>query len=330
MRILFTGASSFTGFWFVKSLAERGHQLSATFRHASAGAYRETRGARVSRIIDLCEPLFACAFGDDQFIEHIRSGSYDLVCHHAADVTDYKSLDFKIEAAVAKNTFRSMEVIEAISESGCGKLLITGSVFERDEGDGDRPLISISPYGESKAQTADIFKRQAEAAGITLGKFVIPNPYGPYEEARFTSFLVGQWMAGKTAQITMPDYVRDNIAVSLLAKAYAEFAVRVAGTITNADAAGVAGEAPESGSFIKQNPSGYVADQGKFSAEFARQLEPRLGIPCRFELLEQKDFSQPLRRFNTDNPDHEALGFSPERAWDELAAYYLEVFAGPH
>ena len=65
MRILFTGASSFTGFWFVKSLAEAGHQVSATFRGATADAYEQTRGLRVGKIVNLCEPLYSCAFGGD-------------------------------------------------------------------------------------------------------------------------------------------------------------------------------------------------------------------------------------------------------------------------
>jgi UDP-glucose 4-epimerase len=323
MRILFTGASSFTGYWFAKSLAEAGHQVNATFRKASAGGYTETRGVRVSKILDLCEPLFSCSFGDDQFIERIQHHKYDLVCHHAADVTNYKSPEFDIDAAVANNTFRAIEVTEAIRASGCGNIIITGSVFERDEGQGldDEPLISFSPYGESKAQTADVFQKLAAAAGITLGKFVVPNPYGPYEEIRFTSWVVSQWMAGKTAQVSMPDYERDNIPVSLLAKAYAEFAGRVTATTAESDKDGAI--------FIKHNPNGDAGKQGAFTQEFAKQLEPRLGIPCRVELLEQQDFSQPMRRYNTDELDHAALGFSPERAWDELAAYYLETFGVP-
>jgi nucleoside-diphosphate-sugar epimerase len=32
MKILFTGASSFTGFWFVRELARAGHEVVATFR----------------------------------------------------------------------------------------------------------------------------------------------------------------------------------------------------------------------------------------------------------------------------------------------------------
>ena len=32
MKILFTGASSFTGMWFARALASAGHDVVATFR----------------------------------------------------------------------------------------------------------------------------------------------------------------------------------------------------------------------------------------------------------------------------------------------------------
>ena len=33
MRIVFTGGSSFTGYWFIKELAAAGHEVIATFQH---------------------------------------------------------------------------------------------------------------------------------------------------------------------------------------------------------------------------------------------------------------------------------------------------------
>jgi UDP-glucose 4-epimerase len=59
--------------------------------------------------------------------------------------------------------------------------------------------------------------------GFTFEKFVIPNPFGPFEEPRFTAHLIRSWMKGETAKVQTPRYVRENIPVTLLAKAYAAF-----------------------------------------------------------------------------------------------------------
>ena len=61
---------------------------------------------------------------------------------------------------------------------------------------------------------------------MPLGKFVIPNPLGPFEEPRFCAYLIRQWQAGEAAEVRTPAYVRDNIHVDLLAAAYAAFAKR--------------------------------------------------------------------------------------------------------
>ena len=39
MKLLLTGCSSFTGYWFAKCLAEAGHEVVATLTRDSAEAY---------------------------------------------------------------------------------------------------------------------------------------------------------------------------------------------------------------------------------------------------------------------------------------------------
>ena len=46
MKILFTGASSFTGFWFARALAAAGHEVVATFRETDPPTGILERGDR--------------------------------------------------------------------------------------------------------------------------------------------------------------------------------------------------------------------------------------------------------------------------------------------
>ena len=223
MRILFTGASSFTGYWFVKTLAAAGHEIVATFRASSAYAYDPVRARRVKELAPLCRQV-PCSFGDQAFLDLIGDGGWDLLCHHAADVTNYKSPDFNVTAAVENNTRHIAAVLTGLRAGGCTRILLTGSVFESDEGAGESPLRAFSPYGLSKALTAQVFRYYTQVHGLPLGKFVIPNPFGPLEEPRFTAYLVKSWYEGKTPSVETPAYVRDNIHVSLLAAVYAQFA----------------------------------------------------------------------------------------------------------
>ena len=308
MRILFTGGSSFTGYWFVNELARAGHEIVAIFRGSEAG-YQGIRRERVERLEPRCRRVFGCSFGDSRFLDLIgREGGWDVLCHHAAHVADYKSPDFDVLGAVASNTRGLPSVLEALRGQGCGSVVLTGSVFENDEGAGSEDLPAFSPYGLSKGLTAQLFRYRAAASGMRLGKFVIPNPFGPFEEPRFTCYLLRSWLRGETARVDTPAYVRDNIHVSLLARAYVDYLERlVAGTATG-----------------KINPSGYVESQGAFAKRLSGEMRTRLGLPCELELREQSDFPEPRTRFNTDIPDARALDWDESRAWDEFAGYYRD------
>ena len=90
MRILFTGASSFTGYWFVRELVEAGHQVIAACR--GAGSYEGARAVRMGMVRGLCDTHFDCAFGSDAFLALVESaGHLDVLCHHGAEVGDYRS-----------------------------------------------------------------------------------------------------------------------------------------------------------------------------------------------------------------------------------------------
>ncbi len=312
MKILFTGASSFTGYWFVRALAGAGHEVVATYR-GQADRYDGVRAERVQRSAEFCNRAWGCVFGDDQFFKLISEGGpWDVLCHHAADVTDYKSPDFDVMGAVANNCRNLRGVLDALRSKGCGKVVLTGSVFENGEGAGSEGLAAFSPYGLSKAVTAQVFRYYAEVGGFRLGKFVIPNPFGPYEEPRFTTYLIRSWYQGKKPAVSTPDYIRDNIHVSLLAKAYVRF-VEQLGT---------------GGGFERLNPSGYVASQGAFARAFADQMQQRLDRSCPIEFKNQTQFTEPRVRINIDVPDRDQLDWDEGRAWDELADYYRQTYGG--
>jgi UDP-glucose 4-epimerase len=259
-----------------------------------------------------CRPIFSCRFGDERFLEILKNEKFEALCHHAADVTNYKSPDFDMARAVANNTFRANNVLQTLGASG-GSLLLTGTFFEPGEGAGSEGLPAFSPYGVSKRQTADSFRHVCQETGVRMGKFVIPNPFGPWEDPRFISYLARTWSAGQAAAVRTPDYIRDNIHVSLLSAAYAEFAEHL----------------PQASLFTKLNPAGYVESQGAFAERVAREMRSRTSWECALECAVQTVFDEPMERMNTDPLDGRKLGWSESAAWDELAGYYERTLAIP-
>ena len=263
MKILFTGGSSFTGLWFIQELTAAGHDVTTVFRKRAEAYSDEVRRQRVVLASEVSHPIESCSVGDVKFLALIEEGGWDLLCHHGADVNNYKSPDFDAVAALANNTYNLPAVLRSLRAVGCRRLLLTGSVFEGGEGAGSQGLPDFSPYGLSKALTAQMFRYYCDRAGIGLGKFVIPNPFGPYEEPRFTAYLMKNWLTGATPSCSSPAYVRDNIHVSLLAKVYARFAAEFADV-----------------GFTQINPSGYAESQGAFTLRVAQEMRRAWDCPA--------------------------------------------------
>jgi UDP-glucose 4-epimerase len=303
VKVLFTGASSFTGFWFVRALAAAGAEVTAALR----GGPALYEGVRAERVRALGVEIVAdCAFGAPRFLELAGARPFDVVCHHGAEVRDYHSPDFDALAAAAANTRNIRATLARLAERGLRAVVATGSVFEPDEGAGPEPRRAFSPYGLSKGLTWSVVRFESERAGLAAHKFVVPNPFGPYEEPRFVAHAVDRWRRGEPLEVRTPRYLRDNIHVDLLARAYARFVA----------------EAAAGAPARKFGPCGYRETQGAFAERFARELGPRLGVEARVTLSEQADFAEPLVRVNRDAIDPAAYGFDERAAWDQLAAYY--------
>jgi nucleoside-diphosphate-sugar epimerase len=258
------------------------------------------------------EPVWCCEFGSDRFLDLVRDSAWDLLCHHASEMTEYRSWDFDLLAASQANTKRSREILTTLRERWGTKLVYTGTVFEPYEGLGEAERRAFSPYGLAKHVSFEILRLEAERVGVAIGKFVIPNPFGPYEEFKFTGYLAREWAANRTPTVMTPAYIRDNIHVDLLARCYRRFCDQMA------EACGV----------VRCSPSGYIEAQGTFAQRFAREFGSRLGRHLEVNLEKQTEFAEPVIRVNSFPAAIADQSWSEAGAWDELIRYYQSLYSG--
>ena len=125
MRILLTGGSSFTGLWFARSLVAAGHTVVAPLKGAF-GSYSGLRGERVTELKRIVEVVEDCPFGSASFLDLAGTGSWDLLCQHAARTGDYRNPEFDVLGAIAENTHNLVAVIKSMATRGlsaraCGR-----------------------------------------------------------------------------------------------------------------------------------------------------------------------------------------------------------------
>jgi nucleoside-diphosphate-sugar epimerase len=306
MRVLLTGASSFTGAWFALALVRAGAEVIAACRGPLADGDAE-RCRHLATLAGRCGLVGSCPFGSAPFLALIRSiGPIDILCHHGTKAGDHRSHDLDPLAATAAQGANVEAVLEALDQAGCRTLLLTGTVFEADEGRGEAPLRAFSAYGLAKSLTWQLFRYHAERAGLTLGKLVVASPFGPREKPGLTRQLTDAWLRGETPVLRRPQLVRDHLQVPLLAAAYARFALSLPGR-------------PGTHRLV---PSQFPERLDRFADRLATALSPRLALPCRFESAEPPEATdEPLARCGVEPMAALVPNLDPERAWDEYADF---------
>ena len=260
---------------------------------------------------EVCRPVYGCSFGDERFLALIREGGWDLLCHHAADVTNYKSPDFDAVAALRNNTHNLPAVLEALRAAGCRRLLLTGSVFEGGEGcrlPGPARLLSLRPV------------QGPDGTGVSL--LLRPRRPGP-------------------RQVRHPQPLRSLRGASLHGLSHEELAGRrhaesapalpTSATISTcrcwprSTPSSLRSSRPPASP--GSTPAATPRARARSRSAWPRRCDPRLGLPCPVELKKQVDFPEPRVRINTDPPDADALGWDESAAWDEMAHYYQRSVA---
>ena len=227
---------------------------SRRLRRRSEDHSDEVRRRRVALAAQVCRRVHGYSFGDERFLELIGEGGRDLLSHHAP-MSPTTRVPTSHGRRLVEQHSQPAGVLEALRAAGGRRGAPDRQRLEGGEGAGSQGLPASPPTACPRPSRHRSFVSTAHA-GIGLGKFVIPNPFGPYEEPRFTAYLIRTgWPA--TPNCSSPAYVRDNIHVSLLAKAYARFAA----------------EFPAEG-FTRINPSGYAESQGHFTLRLAQEMPP--------------------------------------------------------
>ncbi len=306
MRVLLTGASSFSGLWLVRALVAAGADVLAVARGHPTG-YGALRRLRMERVARLASTRFETAFGSAGFLELLLEAEpFDVLSLHHAEVGDFRHPGYDALAAARANTLGIEAVLDRLRRRGLRRVVLTGSVFEADEGDGDRPLEAVGAYGLAKTLTASLVRHAAAAVGVELVKITLPSPFGAFQAGGLADHLLRAWQADEVPILRHPERVRDFVPIEFLAAHYAAVAL---GRMPAAEG--------------RANPSGHVESCAAFADRLAREMRPRLGRACHFTMADRPGADgEPRCRFNTEPLPALFDRARRGRSWDRLALHY--------
>lgn len=177
MRILVTGGAGFIGSTIVDMYVNAGHSVWVIDNESSGKRSQVNPRARYKRMDVLNQPALKKLF---------KSGRFDVVNHHAAQIDVRKSvMDPAFDARI--NILGLLNVLERVRENRVKKVIFSSSGGTA-YGECTRPARvgfpenPLSPYGVTKLSGEKYIKAYSALHGIRHTIFRYANVYGPRQD----------------------------------------------------------------------------------------------------------------------------------------------------
>lgn len=223
MRILVTGGAGFIGSNVADLLVENGHEVHV-MDNLSTG-FRENLNPRAAFLeMDIRSPEAA---------EAVRTGGFDILCHHAAQMDVRRSVREPLFDADV-NILGTISLLEAARDGGVKRVVYAstgGAVYGEPSSipvREDHPVNPICHYGISKHTVEHYLFLYRHLYGLDYVVLRYPNVYGPRQnphgEAGVTAIFSLAYLENRRPRINgdgeqLRDYVhvRDIARANLLA-----------------------------------------------------------------------------------------------------------------
>jgi UDP-glucose 4-epimerase len=219
MKVLVTGGAGFIGSTVADLLHENGMEVHV-LDDLSTG-FRENVGRWIR--------FHEMDIRSSEAAELVRGGSFDVICHHAAQMDVRRSVREPLFDADV-NICGSINILEAARSGGVGRIVYAstgGAVYGEPVSipvDESHPLNPICHYGISKHTVEHYLFLYRHLYGLDYVVLRYPNVYGPrqnpFGEAGVTAIFTLAYLTGRRPRINGDGLqLRDYVHVSDIARA---------------------------------------------------------------------------------------------------------------
>ena len=277
MKLLFLGASSFTGYHFVKKISKtKKYKIYCTLTK-NLSQYDAIRLERIKLLSKYKNIIFInkTKFGDKKFINLLSEEKFDFICLHHASTKNYNDdSKFNLNKSLKKNTLNINSVFNKINREAT--IIISNTIFQKIP---SKKYQAVNKYGISKSIAYDKIKNHCKKYNLKFKSIFITNPWGILEEKKLNYYLIYNWLQNKKAFISHPNYIRDNIYIDKLSNFYLKII-------------------KSNSKKIDYFPSGYCSSNKVFIEAFKKKFEKFFKKKVKVEYAVNAKYNQPISRIN--------------------------------
>ena len=277
MKLLFLGASSFTGYHFVNRISNNGKYKIYCTLTKNLNQYKSIRLNRIKLLKNKKNIFFInkIKFGDKKFISLLSKIKFNIICFHHASTKNYNNdSKFNLNKSIRENTTNIRKVFCKIDKKTT--IIVSNTIFQKIN---EKKYKAVNKYGVSKSIAYDKIKTLCEEFDLKLKSVFITNPWGILEEKKLNYYLIKNWLKDKKTFISYPNYIRDNIYIDKLSKYYS----KILGSNSKK---------------INYFPSGYCSTNKVFIEGFKIKFEKFFNKKVKIEYAKKAKYNQPISRVN--------------------------------
>ena len=277
MNILFIGASSFTGYGFVKRiLKNKSFKVHCTFTK-SLKSYDNIKRKRIDIISKYNNSYLHSntKFGDKKFLKLLKKKKFSILCFHHAYTKNYNdNKKFNLKKSLKENLYKIDNVFENIYKGS--KIIVSNTIFQDIK---TKRYLAINAYGKSKTKSYETIKYYCKLKNLEYKSIFITNPWGILEEKKLNYILLKKWLNRETPSIKFSKYIRDNIYIDDLANAYYKILI-------------------SKSKKIDYFPTGYCSTNKIFIEALRKKFEKFFKIKASIKYIKNIRHEQPIKRIN--------------------------------
>ena len=277
MNILFIGASSFTGYGFVKRiLKNKSFKVHCTFTK-SLKSYDNIKRKRIDIISKYNNSYLHSntKFGDKKFLKLLKKKKFSILCFHHAYTKNYNdNKKFNLKKSLKENLYKIDNVFENIHKGS--KIIVSNTIFQDIK---TKRYLAINAYGKSKTKSYETIKYYCKLKNLEYKSIFITNPWGILEEKKLNYILLKKWLNRETPSIKFSKYIRDNIYIDDLANAYYKILI-------------------SKSKKIDYFPTGYCSTNKIFIEALRKKFEKFFKIKASIKYIKNIRHEQPIKRIN--------------------------------
>lgn len=304
MKIAVTGLSSFTGSYIANYFAKKEWDVYGQCSKKERD-YQPLQLERLNSLNPKINITYELKAENDSIAKWADKIKPDIWVHHYHHMDNWRNDEYDLEFSRKVSIAPLKNLTEALALNQCKGVIFSGTFSEPGEGGPNREG-EPNLYAKSKYETWVNIKTLANKVNLKISKVIIPNPFGPRENAdRLVPLIINHAAKNKKLVLKNPKYISDNLPITELVKIYLDAANNLLKGIEKI-----------------YRPSGWVTTVQELGNAVNKEiLSSRLkSRNCEFDLGK----ANPLQNFLRNSKDEE-VDTNWDYFWSEYASWLSSV-----